>query len=360
MSLEKVFPISVIFYFYFYFYLFLFYLFLFLFLFIFILFLFFYLFILANYFKDFPKKLKILSLDNLRHLKVVDLRVALKDLSLETLSLSGCSQIDNEVIEILPVTLTSLNLSNTNIEDSCSSYLSTNIVSLNVSNCLKLTEKFISGLKEISTKQLDNKKKHFLTSLNISGLSKLTPNSFLNFPFTLKELQFDNNNIMEDKFIEKMDYMISLESFSLGNNSKLSDFSLDKKFPTLLHLNLESCLRLSNDTLQCLPASLTSLNLSGNLKVTDSVVSSFSKNLTRLSYLNLSYCSGLTDSFVPSLPPSIISLDVSHCPKFVVNNDFFVKILPPNLLYFGCKPNKIDSLFLKKFSINKNRSIIFI
>lgn len=93
-------------------------------------------------------------------------------------------------------------------------------------------------------------------------------------------------------------------------NTNLEDKDLKNIPESITSLNLEGCMKVTNEAIATLPRGLKSLSLNWCYLITDKGIEKLPQDLV---YLNLGGCDSITDEGIGKLPQGIVSLNLGGC-----------------------------------------------
>ena len=204
---------------------------------------------------------------------------------------SGYCNIPSELIDFLPQELTSLKLPLNSFVSSLSSFPSS-LKRLHVGDCplSDLIRSIPPSLTELSFNG------------RTGGLKLLA-----DLPLSLHTLIVCGDADISDEIISILPRHLLHLTIEGHNHSSLTEASMFLLPQSLLILHLGNCSqRLPNQSIQAIPRSVTSLQLSSSL-LSDAMVEHLPPNLT---HLRLDTCRQVTDAIVPLLPKSITSFNM--------------------------------------------------
>ena len=232
--------------------------------------------------------------------------------NLKTLDISCNSIFDNIEKELINKSIEIINIKDMRYQ----SILWTPILrSLNNLENLKSINLSFNNLTDEDLTMLSNKN---LVSLNISNCGKMTNyciNHICNNFKNLKVLNISNNNILKNKFIKLIsENLKNLTSLYINNNTNVNFDSIKyicDNLKNLTELELGKCDKLIDESIKYICdnlKNLTSLNISNCSKLTDESIKYICDNLKNLTNLNICSLNCLNDENISLISENLKNL----------------------------------------------------
>ena len=248
---------------------------------------------------------------------------------LVTLSLQGCIQLNRLFLDMMPVTLENLDLQECQGlgDNSFAAFRMTNLRTLNLSQCIRLTDAGLGALPST------------LTSLTIEMCPRVGDPTLQALPNGLLELHAAECERISDTGLKALPR--GLQLLDISHCSLITDMGIRYLPPDLKTLNLRGCASVTERGIEDLPPYLRDLDISSyqlvsrrwcGVRISNSDLSYLPESLTAL---NISGCPGITgmglrhlrcdlrtlvandisflDVYFQLLPKSLTNLEISNC-----------------------------------------------